>query len=349
MCNWQNPYTKEYCLGEIDYDSGCNFLVCTKCGKQYQARQLAKQIENKSLIIETKGVRHDMKFTIYEGNEVIKVIETKGDTETILPESEASKLKLRIRNKKSLDNAVKREQESIRKRPDQIKKGTEKRLTHVKDNISNTCDNLYSGGEELVDKDAPKVEVVEASVISEKNNPDYMTESRYPRVKQTLPGGSPGQITTSIRTEEDEYSKSVEVEDGEAIAKHIDMVNEAKRLGRELAKQVMENYIESNPDSLIISEEVLDKPLDVPVRKEVLEDTVPPKINKAADEYDKSSYNQNTSVKNYAYPDNPIKNTQLDTDKPSSSDRIYKGGYSNPTVVDTINIALQDDDIMKNY
>ena len=54
MCNWQNPYTKEYCLGEIDYDSGCNFLVCTKCGKQYQARQLAKQIENKSLVIETK-------------------------------------------------------------------------------------------------------------------------------------------------------------------------------------------------------------------------------------------------------------------------------------------------------
>ena len=479
MCNWQNPYTKEYCLGEIDYDSGCNFLVCTKCGKQYQARQLAKQIENKSLIIETKGVRHDMKFTIYEGNEVIKVIETKGDTETILPESEASKLKLRIRNKKSLDNAVKREQESIRKRPDQIKKGTEKRLTHVKDNISNTCDNLYSGGEELVDKDAPKVEVVEASVISEKNNPDYMTESRYPRVKQTLPGGSPGQITTSIHTEEDGYSKSVEVEDGEVIAKHIDMVNEAKRLGRELAeqnmkdfhkdvcdkpleastkiskvlddgeinkkifreimistlvaieektsmhipprylggvadsifsvtglrikkdentgmlpkygydddaviaarinaadfesikdrsaavrylgtvaknigkdlaKQVMENYIESNPDSLIIPEEVLDKPLDVPVdRKEVLEDTVPPKINRAADEYDKSSCNQNTSVKNYAYPDNPIKNTQLDTDKPSSSDRIYKGGYSNPTVVDTINITLQDDDIMENY
>lgn len=344
MCNWQNPYTKEYCLGEIDYDAGCNFLVCTKCGKQYQARQLAKQVENKSLIVETRGVRQDMKFTIYEGNEPIKVIETNADTDTIVPESKARTLKIRIRNKKFLDEAIKRETKSISKRPEQIRKGIEKRHTEIKNNIIKACDNLYSEGEELVDKDTPEVEVVEASEISKKNNPNYMESGRFPRVKQTSPEASPGQITTTEYTEEDEYSKSVEVEDGEAIAKHIDMVNEAKRLARELAEQDMKDFHKDDKDAC-------DKPSEAPVdMEEALEATVPPKTNKAADEYDNSSCNQNTSVKNYAYPDNPIKNKELEeSDKPSPDDKIYKGGYATPDIVDTINITLEDNEVMQNY
>ena len=42
------PNTKfPVCSGEIDYDEGFNDLVCTKCGKRYIAKNLAKDIKNK--------------------------------------------------------------------------------------------------------------------------------------------------------------------------------------------------------------------------------------------------------------------------------------------------------------
>lgn len=56
------------CGGLIDYDEGFNYLVCTKCGKQYTARELSKAVENKLIVM--KG-DIDMDVQLVRGNEVI--------------------------------------------------------------------------------------------------------------------------------------------------------------------------------------------------------------------------------------------------------------------------------------
>lgn len=57
------------CGGTIDYDAGFNFLVCTKCGKQYSARDLSKSIQEKLIIL--KGDYDNMNVRLVKGNEVI--------------------------------------------------------------------------------------------------------------------------------------------------------------------------------------------------------------------------------------------------------------------------------------
>jgi hypothetical protein len=54
------------CHGEIDYDAGMNHLKCTKCGKPYTARELAKNDANviKFYSDEQKGVQRTMRARI---------------------------------------------------------------------------------------------------------------------------------------------------------------------------------------------------------------------------------------------------------------------------------------------
>lgn len=59
------PNTKfPLCGGEIDYDLGFNNLICTKCGKPYDARSLAKKIENKLVIVKGEMNMSDVKVKI---------------------------------------------------------------------------------------------------------------------------------------------------------------------------------------------------------------------------------------------------------------------------------------------
>ena len=60
------------CGGEIDYDDGFNFLCCTKCGAQYNARDLAKASKQGSgILIRKKGRLKDMEIKLVRGNETI--------------------------------------------------------------------------------------------------------------------------------------------------------------------------------------------------------------------------------------------------------------------------------------
>lgn len=81
------------CGGEIDYDDGFNNLVCTKCGKHYQARELKKAEEQKLIIV--GGKKKTMKIIIKHGKDVIvdtsknkiaKVIEAKKDVDVVKEE-----------------------------------------------------------------------------------------------------------------------------------------------------------------------------------------------------------------------------------------------------------------------
>lgn len=80
------------CGGEIDYDDGFNNLVCTKCGKHYQARELKKSIEQKLIIV---GGKRTMKVRVKCGKDVIvdssknrtaKVIEPKKGVDVLKEE-----------------------------------------------------------------------------------------------------------------------------------------------------------------------------------------------------------------------------------------------------------------------
>ena len=63
------------CHGEIDYDDGFNKLVCTRCGRTYMARDLAKPPKEGGALIRKTGGRR-MRLEILRGDKVIKTYDT---------------------------------------------------------------------------------------------------------------------------------------------------------------------------------------------------------------------------------------------------------------------------------
>ena len=56
ICNKKikTPFGEQPCGGEIDYDDGFNYLICTKCGRTYQARDLTNDTKD-VLILNNEG------------------------------------------------------------------------------------------------------------------------------------------------------------------------------------------------------------------------------------------------------------------------------------------------------
>ena len=71
---------KTKCHGEIDYTPGFNKLICTKCGKTYRARDLAKSPENGGILLRRKGAVK-MKFSLKRGDKVVKTFDTNKEVE----------------------------------------------------------------------------------------------------------------------------------------------------------------------------------------------------------------------------------------------------------------------------
>lgn len=69
FCN-KKDITGHICEGEIDYDSGFNKLICTKCGKQYYARQLKKYESEKKIQVKREG-DISMAIVVKRGNEIL--------------------------------------------------------------------------------------------------------------------------------------------------------------------------------------------------------------------------------------------------------------------------------------
>lgn len=71
FCNKEvNLFTGELCGGVIDYDAGFNTLVCNKCGKHYQARDLQQYIQNNQINFKEEEI-DNMKVEIRRGNKTI--------------------------------------------------------------------------------------------------------------------------------------------------------------------------------------------------------------------------------------------------------------------------------------
>lgn len=86
ICRQYIPQLGRICNGEIDYDEGFNRLICPCCGKEYSAKDLAKDADkqyqsyfnnNTTInIIESKGEVSSMKIKLMQGDKIIKEIDT---------------------------------------------------------------------------------------------------------------------------------------------------------------------------------------------------------------------------------------------------------------------------------
>lgn len=80
---------KTKCHGEIDYTPGFNKLICTKCGRTYRARDLAKSPENGGILLRRKGAVK-MKFSLKKGDKVVKTFDTNKEVEFLSKEGNGS-------------------------------------------------------------------------------------------------------------------------------------------------------------------------------------------------------------------------------------------------------------------
>lgn len=70
------------CCGDIDYDDGFNQLVCTRCGKYYQASDLGKRQDLGIEICKKRG-KSKMKVRVYQGDKKILESDTTKETKSI--------------------------------------------------------------------------------------------------------------------------------------------------------------------------------------------------------------------------------------------------------------------------
>lgn len=83
FCNKVEPITGEVCNGVIDYDSGFNNLICSKCGKRYLAKSLEQSVKDKLIILKDEG-EIEMKIRLQRGKETVAVFQTNDETSTII-------------------------------------------------------------------------------------------------------------------------------------------------------------------------------------------------------------------------------------------------------------------------
>ena len=82
FCNKIDPVTGQRCGGEIDYDSGFNNIICTKCGKQYYAKQLEKLQTDKLISVGTEG-DFAMKIRLVKEHKTVKTFESEKNSNVI--------------------------------------------------------------------------------------------------------------------------------------------------------------------------------------------------------------------------------------------------------------------------
>lgn len=83
ICKSTLPGSSIPCCGDIDYDSGFNELVCTKCGKYYQASDLGKP-NNPTIEICKKKGKSRMKVRVFKGNKKILESDTSKESKSII-------------------------------------------------------------------------------------------------------------------------------------------------------------------------------------------------------------------------------------------------------------------------
>lgn len=121
------------CGGQLDYDDGFNNLICTKCGRHYQANDLKKN-ENEKLII--VGGKKKMKVRVRVGNKVI--VDTSKNMQSKVidkPTTQTTQVKDKVESRTNITASPTQEQ----KPKDAIFSNTSKQIddkNEIKENIT---------------------------------------------------------------------------------------------------------------------------------------------------------------------------------------------------------------------
>ena len=161
-CSKKDPITNIPCNGEIDYDVGFNYLVCTKCGKRYLATDLRDDSINNKIII--KGGNH-MKIAIKKG-ETYFVKPTEIETREVMSPPKNSK-------KKASELVV-----SVFNPKTETTVSTEESMPNAKNIINDRAKMKYNLGISVKKENEPTVkEAVEEAKKEEKTVEDYIEKS----------------------------------------------------------------------------------------------------------------------------------------------------------------------------
>lgn len=182
-CNWMNPDTHEYCLGDIDYDDGFNKLVCNKCGKEYFAKQLAKQVEERTVIIDNlKGEIPHMAIKLMRGNEIVREFSTERESSVITPptKKESPLVKVRLKNKGKFNKRQQEKEKRDEEHTKAVKEANERYTERMQRQVRTGLDNLYN----TAPQDSEESDTREVTLGELSGNPEtYLQNSRFEKAK----------------------------------------------------------------------------------------------------------------------------------------------------------------------
>lgn len=187
FCNHIDPVLGSYCLGEIDYDDGFNNILCTKCGKRYLAKELAKKVEDRQIIIKGKGEKKAMRIVLKRGDNVVDVIETDNESNVIKkPESNNDGPHIRIKGMKKFEERVKRAEDREDRRKEAVAIARDKASKNVEKSISAAVNSLEVDSKKGVQETPTETYIpVDAAKLAEERDPNYFDKCRFARSVQT--------------------------------------------------------------------------------------------------------------------------------------------------------------------
>lgn len=181
-CNKPDLITHEYCMGEIDYDDGFNTLICSKCGKRYQARQLGKKVEKREIILEKKGVMRNMSIKLMRGDEVVKEFNMGGESKTITPQYQQQTPIAKVLNKNDFYKRQEEKQKMREAHDKAVNEAIERREEKVSNKINEALPKLYESNS-YTDNESD-VRIIDAAQKAAEQDPNYLANSRFRRSVQ---------------------------------------------------------------------------------------------------------------------------------------------------------------------
>lgn len=207
ICNNTDPITKVPCLGEIDFDDGLNFIRCTKCGKEFHARQLEKSVYERNIIVETRGVKSHMSISLFRGDQLVKTIET-GKESNVINHHQDKKINnekdnkrkgVRILNMKSFKERISISKDRDTKINESIDKSRDKYEEKIKKSLDD-IKNIYTENPKVKNKvkEEPKVKEIDLAKVAEEKIPGYLQYGRFARVSKEEAKPSTPETNNSI-------------------------------------------------------------------------------------------------------------------------------------------------------
>ena len=226
-CNRLDPDTRIPCMGDIDYDAGFNKLVCSKCGKEYQARQLSKQQQDGNIIVRMEGVPRNMSISLYRGDEVVKVIEHKAETNVVKEKKDYNKPSVRLINKGKFDMRREMREKNEDTRQRKLTKAAQYNREMVEEKVPKVVSSIYE-----TDPDAVKEE--------EKDTVEILDVGK-------MSSGKPGRFERENDKKEEQHDDQTSMQD--AVKKILENVTKEEAIAQDVEPEQVAPEVSDKDDS----------------------------------------------------------------------------------------------------